>query len=185
MAPKDSDADELYFKAIEREAEARCATLVASFRSKDWTEDEITQAILGLDKGLVPWRNELLYMLATCDGQPLATIYKAIGVTGKQVMTLRRKDDEVAAAVRDYQGAYFEDEAMLPKRNIRPQVICAALGSMAHGWNADSLAALTPEKMQGIIRAILDAVRNRVPDAQVQRQIGEDIKAAMDRNVSK
>jgi hypothetical protein len=36
--------------------------------------------------------------------------------------------------------------------------------------------------MQTIIRAIIDAVRGRVPDPEVQRQIGEDIKSLLARN---
>ena len=171
-------------KLVLAEAKATSDRLVAEFRSKAWTQDEMTQAILGIDKGLVPWRSELLYMLSVCDGEPLATIYEAVGVTGAQVMRLRRKDDDVATAIRDYMGAYFEDEAMLPHRNVRPQVLALALTATAHGWDASSLAALTPEKMQAILRAVVDAVRNRVPDVDVQRQIGADIKAAFDRNVA-
>lgn len=184
--PKNNQKEDesLLARALQAEALAVCQRRVEQFRSKDWTQDEMTQAILGIDQGQVPWRSELLYMLSVCDGQPLSAIYEAVGVTGAQVMRLRRKDDEVASAIRDYMGAYMEDEAMLPMRNIRPQVLALALTATAHGWDASSLAALTPEKMQAILRAVVDAVRARVPDVEVQRQIGADIKAAFDRNVS-
>lgn len=168
---------------LREEADKACRERIAAFRSKDWTEDELGAAMLGLSKkGNVPWRQELLYMLSASQGEPLSSIARAIGVTTKQVMSLRRRDDEVAQACQDYLGAYFEDEAMLPEKCIRPQIIVAALGNHAHGWNKAVQDALTPDKAQAMIRAILDAIKLHVPDAEVQKRIGESIKAALDRN---
>ena len=181
--PQNDESD--FIKIKLDEADASCRTLIAGFRSKDWSSDELSAAILGLGKpGNVPWRQELLYMLSACQGEPISSIAKAIGVTSKQIMSLRRKDDEVAQAAKDYLGAYFEDEAMAPEHQIRPQVIVAALGNHAHGWDKTTDQSLTPDRMQAIIRAIIDAVRLHVKDAETQRLIGESIKSALDRNVS-
>lgn len=178
------DIEGNYIQIRLEEADANCLAKIAAFRSKDWTADELSSAIMGLGKpGNVPWRQELLYMLSVCEGEPLSSICKAIGVTSQQLMTLRRRDEEVKGAVKDYLGAYFEGEAMAPEKCIRPQIVVAALTNHAEGWGKTEDSVLTQDRMQAIIRAIIDAVKLHVKDGEIQRKIGADIKAALDRNV--
>lgn len=156
--------------------------LIAEFRERDWSPEEITEQLASLAEGEPAWRGELLYLLAHANGVPTTDLYRVCEVGPATVMQRRRKDPVLDQAVVDYLGAFFEDEAQLPIRDIKAGVLTAGLEAHAHGWKPNEGRSLSDEDLQRIIRAIVDSVRLRVGDPAILKLIGEDIQATLRRH---
>ncbi len=163
------------------EAKLEAKALVEKLRKRAWTEAEIVADLLGLAEGTPPWRSELLSLLAVANGIPLHILYAEIGVGPAVVMARRRKDKELDAAISNYLGAFFEDEASIPVRDIKAGVVLAGLEAHAHGWKKEAGRSLSDEDLQKLIRTIIDSVRLRVKDVEILKLIGEDITQALKR----
>jgi hypothetical protein len=155
--------------------------LVARYRDREWSEEDIVADLTSLAEGEPVWRRELISLLAVGSGIPLNVLCQEIGVGPAVVMSRRRKDPVLDQAVRDYLGAYFEDEAQIPMKDIKSGVLLGGLNSFAHGWKEGEGRTLTDEDLQRIIRAIIDSVRLRVSDPNVLKAIGEDISQTLSR----
>lgn len=156
--------------------------LIAEFRERNWTPEEITKELEALASGEPAWRGELLYLLANANGIPTTDLYRVCEVGPATVMARRRKDPVLDQAIVNYLGAFFEDEAQMPLRDIKAGVLTAGLEAHAHGWKPNEGRSLSDEDLQRIIRAIVDSVRLRVGDPQILKLIGEDIQATLRRH---
>lgn len=155
--------------------------LVADFRKRKWSDEEVLADLVGLREGVPPWRREVLYALANSNGISLNALFSAIGVAPAVVMARRRKDAELSQAIANYLGAYFEGEAQMPVLGISGNVLMAGLEKHADGWKPDEGRSLTDEDLQRIIRAIVDSVRLRVADQEILKLIGDDVNAVLQR----
>ena len=156
--------------------------LIADFRAKEWDDEEIKKQLGELMSGVPTWRGELMYLLSQANGIPTSDLFRVVEVGPSQVMRQRRRDRELDEVLKDYLGAYFEDEAQMPTRDIKAGVLQAGLEAHAHGWKPDDGRTLTDEDLQKIIRAIVDSVRLRVSDPAILKLIGEDIADTLRRH---
>lgn len=163
------------------EAVLEAGRLLEKLRARPVSEEDIVADLLGLAEGQPTWRSDLLALLAEANGIPLNVLIAALGIGPAVVMARRRKDKQLDAAIQNYLGAYFEDEASLPTRGVAPGVVLAGLERHAHNWKPEEGRSLSDEDLQKFLRAVIDSIRLRVKDQQLLKMIGADIAESLKR----
>ena len=163
------------------EAVLAASRLLDKLRARPVSEEDIVADLLGLAQGQPSWRGDLLSLLASANGIPLNILIGSLGIGPAVVMAHRRKDKQLDEAIKNYLGAFFEDEASLPTRGVAAGVVLAGLERHAHNWKPEEGRSLSDEDLQKLIRAIIDSVRLRVKDQQILKLIGADIAETLKR----
>lgn len=163
------------------EAVLAAQSLLEKIRARPVNEEDIVAELTGLASGEPTWRSDLLTLLSEANGIPLHILIGSLGIGPAVVMARRRKDKVLDAAIQNYLGAYFEDEASMPTRGVAAGVVLAGLERHAHAWKPEEGRSLSDEDLQKLIRAIIDSVRLRVKDKKILTMIGADIAETLKR----
>lgn len=133
-------------------------------------------------------RGELVYLLRAQSKLAIPAICEVLGISTATLFALRRKDLEIDQIVRDYQAAFFEDEAMTGEAGIHPALTIFGLKARA-GWIDAKDNAITLEQMQQMAERFVQIVRDEVKDPAiidriVRRLSSTDLEEAVPADVT-
>ena len=133
-------------------------------------------------------RAELLYILEAQDDLPIKNVCRIFGISSNLLFSMRRNDPEIDQAVKDYQAAFFEDEAMTGDKGLHPALTIFGLKARA-GWMDAKDRAISSEQLSAITDRFVQVLRKHITDPAlldriVQDLMGNPIPATIDAEVS-
>lgn len=164
------------------EAERRALELLGEFRKNPHTvtaEDRLALMMnashgRGGSTSTCNLRAELLYILEAQDDLPIKNVCRIFGISSNLLFSMRRKDPEVDQAVKDYQAAFFEDEAMSGDKGLHPALTIFGLKARA-GWMDAKDRAITGEQLSAITDRFVQILRKHITDPVLMDQIIQDL----------
>lgn len=132
-----------------------------------------------VDRVPVNWRRELLFLLTAQDDLPVSDLCTVIGVSHSTVQLYRRKDRELDMAIRAYQAAWFEREALEPSGTMHPAILVFGLRSRA-GWKETDKEAIAPDRLRGFVEQVVGIINQEIEDPTTKRRIGRRILDCLD-----
>lgn len=119
-------------------------------------------------------RAELLYLLEAQGDLPIKNVCRIFGISGNLLFKMRRNDPEIDQAVKDYQAAFFEDEAMSQEQGIHPALVIFGLKARA-GWMDAKDKAITAEQLGAMTERFVDVLRKHISDPILLQRIVDDL----------
>ena len=132
-----------------------------------------------VDQVPVNWRRELLFLLTAQDDLPVSDLCTVIGVSHATIQLYRRKDRELDTAIRAYQAAWFEREAMEPSGTLHPAILVFGLKARA-GWKETEKEAISPDRLRGFIESLVGIINSEIADPTIRRRVGRRILDSLD-----
>lgn len=163
------------------DAERKCVELLKEFRKNptpQTPEDRLALLLNISHRGIREQSNnlraELLFILEAQDDLPIKNICRVFGISTHLLMKMRRNDAEIDQAVKDYQAAFFEDEAMSQEQGLHPALVIFGLKARA-GWMDAKDRAITAEQLSVMTERFSDVLRKHITDEKLLNRIIQDL----------
>ena len=116
-------------------------------------------------------------MLEAQSDLPIKNICKMFGIATSLLYKMRAHDPEIDEAVKNYQAAYFEDEAMSQENTLHPALVIFGLKSRA-GWMDAKDRAISAEQLGAMTERFISVLRKHIQDPVLMDRIVQDLMGA-------